>query len=504
MHSSPRRAAILIGAPRAESPVLPFDKRIPGHLLSLADKPWLQHVVEALRDAGVTHVHCFDAIAPERGRALLDDGRRWGCSVTHHAVSDPDCPFGALQHVDLGTDTCWVAEVSDWAAPGVGERVAPCRLVTTTGEAVGWALLDHATRQRVPPSLAARDLAAWLALQISNVIACPVLRLRDGAGIVDMQRAVLEGRHPAHIEAARVEPGVWVGRNVRMHPSVVTHAPLLLAADSWLQANCCVGPNVVVGAGAIVGSQCVVADAYLDRGTVLGDGLELRRAFAWSSRIWNVDHATELGVRDDHILSSLTADSSARSFSTLMARAVAAALLIAASPLLACIAAARRMRRGYVSTTARVALLPAQDYPHQRDECELALWDLSPARLPRLRHLACWLLPGLWHVARGKLRWVGIAPRGWEELDAVTEDVRLVLIQARCGLVDEAWVRYGPSAVDGSDAETRTWADVYQTVHREAGYSRRLLIDYLRCLLTGRHAAASHGCMDVPGQGDRR
>lgn len=490
MLATSRRAAILIGAPPAESPALPFADRIPGHLLSVADKPWLQHLVEALRDAGVTHVHCFDAIAPERSRALLEDGRRWGCVVSHHAVSDPACRIGALQLAELGDDACWIIEARDWAAPGSVDGPMPFRLVSSAGEPVGWARVDYLTRQRIPPSLAAHELADWFAREIPHAVTCPATRLSDGSALIDVQRAVLEGRHPAHIDAAQIEPGIWVARNVRLHPTVITHPPLLLAADSWLQADSCVGPNAVVGAGAIVGAQCVVAEACVGRATVLGEGLELRRAFASSSRLWNIDHATELEVRDDHILTTLQPDRSARPFASFLARATAVALLVAASPLLAGTAAVLRLRRGRVATLVRVARLPAQGYPQDRAEQILALWEPAPGSLTRLRHLSCWLLPGLWHVALGRLQWVGISPRGWDALDAAPSDASDVLRNARCGLIDEAWLRFGPAGVGESDVEARLWADVYQSVQREGGYAMRLLVDYLRCLLAGHHAAA--------------
>ncbi len=492
-------AAILIGGAAPDSQRLPFTTRIPRHLLSVADKPWLQHIVEALRDAGALRIYCFDALAPERTRELLADGTRWGCTITHHAVADPTCPCGVLGRVDLGEGPVWVVDSTDWPALDSADTAAPLRLVTRAGTAVGWALLDAATRRRIPATLPVCAWAAWLEREVPTVrCSRSVHQLRDGTSLIEAQRDVLEGRHPAHIDATPAEPGVWVSRNVRIHPAARVRPPVLLAADSWLQADSCTGPNAVIGAGAVVGAHSIVSDAWLGRATVLGEGLELRRGCAWSSRIWNADVAEELHIADGHLLTSLHVPGVAEVTLSVVARLAAAALLLACLPVLAPFALFQRLRRGRLRYAMRMARLPAPDYPERRSESLLSVWHEHPSHLRGIGHLLAWTLPGLWHVMFGRLRWVGIAPRSWETMQAVPDELRAVIIEAHCGLIDEAWVRYGPCSADCPDVEERVWADAYQTVQRQRGYALRLIASYVRCVCGGRHASAAGSVSNPP------
>ena len=60
----------------------PLNDRLPGPLLPLLDRPFLQHVVEYLISRGVKRFDIVLSHLPEKVEEALGDGKRWGCPIT--------------------------------------------------------------------------------------------------------------------------------------------------------------------------------------------------------------------------------------------------------------------------------------------------------------------------------------------------------------------------------------------------------------------------------------
>src|ERR1700722_10228444 len=74
---------------------------LPGFLLPLIDRPFLQHIVEFLPEAGI--VDTIDIVlshVPEKVEALLGDGTRWGVPIRYSLARDPARPYAALSRLD--------------------------------------------------------------------------------------------------------------------------------------------------------------------------------------------------------------------------------------------------------------------------------------------------------------------------------------------------------------------------------------------------------------------
>ena len=79
------------------SPVEGADERAPAFLLPLIDRPFLQHVVEYVMDAGlVDSIEVVVSHMPERVEALLGDGTRWGVPIRYHLARDRAAPYASL------------------------------------------------------------------------------------------------------------------------------------------------------------------------------------------------------------------------------------------------------------------------------------------------------------------------------------------------------------------------------------------------------------------------
>ncbi len=79
---------------------------LPNCMLTLADRPFLQHVVEYLIGRGFTEFDFVLSRAPEKIERLLGDGTRWGSRFHFHLARDPQRPYELLKVI--GGD--WPAE----------------------------------------------------------------------------------------------------------------------------------------------------------------------------------------------------------------------------------------------------------------------------------------------------------------------------------------------------------------------------------------------------------
>src|SRR4051794_2548913 len=69
----------------------------PAVMLSLMDRPFLQHVLEALVDAGVHHFDFVLHHRPELVEAHFGDGKRWGCEIRYYLARDGASQYRMLQ-----------------------------------------------------------------------------------------------------------------------------------------------------------------------------------------------------------------------------------------------------------------------------------------------------------------------------------------------------------------------------------------------------------------------
>jgi len=75
-------------------------ERYPSVMMPLIDRPFIQHVVEYLVSQGVTDFDIVLSHLPEKVKALLGDGTRWGASIRYHLVKDPSRPYRPLKYAE--------------------------------------------------------------------------------------------------------------------------------------------------------------------------------------------------------------------------------------------------------------------------------------------------------------------------------------------------------------------------------------------------------------------
>ena len=74
-----------------------LNERSPIPLLPVGDRPFIQHIVEALVERGITEFDFVLHHLPEKLEHLLGDGARWGCRFQFHLARNAARPYGMLK-----------------------------------------------------------------------------------------------------------------------------------------------------------------------------------------------------------------------------------------------------------------------------------------------------------------------------------------------------------------------------------------------------------------------
>ncbi len=480
--------AILVAT--GESPELAaFREHWPTPLLPLADRPWIQHVVEWLASRGITEFDVILSHLPGPVRALLGDGGRWGVTIRCHLARDSARPFRAIRALGFPeadgpvllawADRLAAVDPADHRPSGGDGPV----LYHFRGRALGWGWVSANSLAGVPLD-ADEPTALRLLGGTPGASAVEVRRRLDSRtleGLLDAQSEVLSGKFPGLLLNARqVEPGVWLSRNVSLHPEAEIVAPVCIGED------CQIGPGVHLGPGAVIGRGCVLDAGCSVRGSVvfpssyIGRGLELADVLVDRNRLIHPLHGAALTVEDDFLLANLAEQPLRRIAADLLARGTAAAVLVAAAPLLAMIAVARKLTRpGPLLNDREVVRLPA---PLERTRWRTyRLRSFAGAPASGLGDLLLRVLPGLVHVVRGQLRLVGLPPRPPSEVRRLPRDWRALYLKAHAGLITEAMTTLGPSP---TPEEVYTAAAGYAAA-ASLRHDAALVFRYLRRVILG-------------------
>ena len=441
--------AILV-LPSAIPALCGLDERTPSALLPLGDRPFLQHIVEHLSAGGVRDYHFVVGHLPEQVERYFGDGTRWGCHFRYHLSNAAEHPYRSIQvlceslddavllgHSDyfpLTALDCGVAfetESGDWSGCAIFESNA-LKPEWLTGDR---AFLEGCLR---------RDAALHWRL------ASKAISLRTGLDLLASQQALLTGTLPSlMIGGGSAEPGIWIARNVTIHPSARITAPVYLGENCRVERGTEIGPQAVLSRNCIVDQHSSIRDSLVMRGSYIGEGLELDQAIVDRNLLVNARLETGVFISERFLLGGLTDRSQRSPIRKILSALLAAALLVILLPFFLIVLAAR-MAAG----TARVRLVRIVELPANADAQLWTTYSLYrvvsnalPSCSPRSR-LFREIVPGLIAVCRGKLALVGLQPRTPEEVLALPADWQKLYLAGVSGLITEAAVTLDSDASD--------------------------------------------------------
>lgn len=485
-------------------------------LLPLGDRPILQHIIEGLVSQGITSIEVITGHAPERVEALLGNGDRWGCSFRYHLAAQPERPYRSLKVIAKTKTEPWVL---------IHAERYPC--VTFPASLDGKAAIYHVKPQSGPDAakgLAAggyNSMATWggtaafpagdCADTICNMTAeelrahlqqmecrgeCSAIATPEWIdatspeALLETQSRLLSRRlNGLMINGIERQPGIWVSRNVDVHPSVKLSAPIYIGPNCRINRGVQMGPDVVIGAGCIVDSNTTIEHSLVMAGSYIGDGLELGRTIVNHELLVNVRLDAGVMITEGFLLGGLV-QKNRESLIGRAAQSMLACLLVAVFlpiTLLSLIYFALVRRLSYTSMQA--VRIPVEGSGSGWASYTLPCLGADAWKKHRPAGWSAFVrqfLPGLFAVALGRLNFVGLAPKSIDEAQKLPEEWRSLYRQGRAGLISEASL-----AVEDEKDETGLYlADAFYSAKRSWSHDAKLALKYLLRLIAPGRAAA--------------
>lgn len=483
----------------------PLNQRYPTPLLPLVDRPFVQHVVEYLVEQGCTEFDFLLSHLPHKLEDLLGDGARWGVAFRHHLVREPDKPYGRLRAwrfdrpeepvLLVHGDRLPPVELSQHA-PAEGDGLPVLFCTRAAGDAgspdlewCGWGWVSGRLVSDLPDDLDEAGFAACMMRSAESqgriVETAAPLSVRSFEDLLEAHCRVLgEGLTGLMLSAREAQDGVWLSRNVSLHPTATIEPPAYIGANCRISAGVRLGPNAVLGHDCVLDRHCTVRDSAVFPGSYVGEALDLREALVDRNCLVSVRAGASLAVADDFILGSLSDRPVSRWVRKAIGRLGGLCLLVAASPAwVLAVVLLKLFRRGPVLYRQAMVRLPAPTETYLWRT--FLLWRFvsrdagvsdAPSRWGQvLRHLLLRFLPGLVNVVRGEMSVVGVEPRTAEDIQALPPDWRALYLRSKAGIVTEAFVEHG----EGLTEDGLYSAESFYSVSAGLGHDLKLFVKYL-------------------------
>jgi hypothetical protein len=472
-------------------------------LLPLGDRPALQHIVESLVTQGVKSIEIITSHAPERVEFLLGNGDRWGSKFRYHLAANSENPYRSLKVIPALAQQPWLlihAERYPCVEFETHREAHPDKPVVFSGDfrrewdeipKRGWGCTVL-----MPPTSIDETLANFTFPELHDYLREEVTADRaveavtDGwmdvstpAALLHSQSDLLEKKlHGLLINGIERHPGIWISRNVTLHPSARLKPPVYIGPNSRINNYASLGPNVVIGTNCIVDNKTMVRNAMVFGGSYIGEALEVNTAIVSHNLLVNARLNAGVDIAENFLIGRLErpgdGDRIERSGQGLTAFVLA--LLLLPITLLATLV---WVLRGRGLGMIRALCLPVGDRAEE----------------PRTFALPCigtdaWLhhrpagwgaftrqfLPGLIAVIFGRLQLVGLPPRTPAQVNALTEDWKELYLQGHAGLITEASI----AAPADADEMQLYLADAYYNVRQSMRHDIGLALKYFGRLFT--------------------
>ena len=427
----------------------------PLELLPIAGRPFLHYVVEFLVDSGVSEIDCILSEMPEKVENSLGDGTRWGIKIRYHLARDPARPYGKLAVAGVAEDEPIVLAHADRLPLWKFDASKPSpEVVLCNGEWTGWGMVPESVLRNLTGDLDEAGLAAELSGHVNAHSVAPVLlSVRTFEEFLDSNWAVIEKRFPKlMLGGHEASEGIWISRNVSLHPTARLTAPVYIGENSRISAGVQLGPRVVIANNCLVGQSSTLSETVVFGGSFIGESLELTNSIVDRNRLVNVRVGAAITIADNFILGSFV-DRQLRHFARRAVSRITAVLLVLLTSPLLLISWLWCKLAGVKPAICRktVVRLPAVDDRSEYGTYNLISFCASPDvhnRSGGAHELFSHFLPGLVNVAGGHLAMVGVAPRSAEEIDALPRDWKQLYLGSVAGLITEAYVVHGAAPAE--------------------------------------------------------
>ncbi len=435
----------------------PLDEHLPAPMMPVVNRPVIEYAIEQLAQHGVKDM--IVALYQLGGsiEAFCGDGKRWGVRLTFNLQREPLGSAGAVKWAQAALKETFIvmpADVlitADLTAALAEHRARNADLTCLiAGPAITGAFICEPGVLDAIPARTQFDFATELipALERANKV---VHRFEASDwnplnSFSDFQRAQNLGLQNARTHARQIAPGIWVGRNAVIHPTVALAAPVCIGDDCFIGRAVELGPNVVIGANVFLDDEATVTESTVLDNTYVGKLVKLDQRVA--SKTWLIDTATSQGthVVDSFLLAENTPTALGSVVWNVVDRFVALVLLIATLPLSILVGILTLLASGRVfAWSPRIGNRDATTNEPRR----FILAQFAASNNALGKWLTTWdlhRLPEWWNVLRGDLGLVGVQPLTPEQAAQASEDWQKKRYECRAGLTGLWYIQTGKQA----------------------------------------------------------
>lgn len=393
-------------------------------------------------------VRQIDFVLPEDRSAsgILGDGTRWGAQFRYHSAGDHNV-YEALAKVPSRDDNEAVLIAHSDRLPLI--KLAGITSVPTLfcwrGAKLfwtGWGVIRTADVRRLPPGIDERGLFAFLAEGNGGAVleeGPRPLIARSYEDLIESNRRVLAREFPGVLVGGKeVQPGVWVARNVALHPTARLEPPAFLGENSRVGALVQVGPSASIGKDCMIERETVVSNSVIFDGSYIGERLALRGVVVDRSRFASTRWGVEIEGMDDLLLGSVFSAPLHARVRRASRRSAAAVALLAASPCLVLMLAASAVQ--LIPPLRRQLMVRTPTIPEPYRWKTFPLWSFGIVENPAgntgwVKHFFFCLLPALPSIVAGHIGLAGESAQTKEEIERATTPDRAAYLHRQIGIL---------------------------------------------------------------------
>lgn len=275
-------------------------------------------------------------------------------------------------------------------------------------------------------------------------------------------------RYPS-IEGRQVVPGVWVGRNHVIHPSVRIAAPICIGDNCWIGQHAEISAGSVIGSHVVVDNEATVSHSTILAQTYIGQFVNINNRVVSIDKMIDPENGECSEVVDPFLIGAVqNLVNDQQRYPYRVASLFAGLLLLLLSPVLffltlvAFFASGGRIFRRE-RAIGRRPLDPPYTNPAELKPVELLVFetarrDGSTGMLGNwLQHTELYRLPLLWNVVRGDLALIGVKPISPEEANRLDEEWHQKRFECPAGFTGLWYVQ----PLTGSELEEILVSDAY-------------------------------------------
>ncbi len=472
--------------------------RIPSTLAFLLDRPFLQHVIEMCVNGGIKKFDILLSFHPEKIETALGNGKRWGVKITYHLLKDPSQftrIFDTLkaEHFFLFARGDRLPAMNFDSLTTLDSQPPLSAICTQTDTSEprwsGWAILPAHEPPKLSSDHGYDGFFQWLKDNNAHTIYTPeVISCDSCTALLKANQAVLshDTFHFLMRTAGEVEKGVWISRDVVLHPDANIIPPVYLDEQIRIEAGVTLGPHVVMGKGTMVAQGSTLKNAVIFPNTYVGEGLEIINSVLDRNCLVNTEFDSETFISEQFILGDMEEKNIKKWLTSQVSRITALVLSLIFLPLTAMTALVLKLfRKKDLFHKIWAIRLPTATDPFSWNSVELYFFGLphdnnSPGMGYWWKDFLLRFLPGLFNVVKGKMAITGVSPRTREELEALDQDWREIYIRGKLGLVTEAMINFGrdpnPDELYSAEAIYISSPSVFRDIRLVFKYFTRLFL----------------------------